>query len=133
MNYPPLILFKKNEIKSWDQWLKEVEVQLKLRGYRKFNQNLHHEDFAYWKIIYDGNRELYQIGVFFYDFRKYSTTDPRANKIQLEFECMLLNTNSRIELVVEKELNIEDFEDMSKDFYDSMKTWGEVLDELKYK
>jgi len=69
--YPPVIVDNKT-VDTWDDWLQQTEIQLQKLGYRKYYQKLKQEDFAYWKIFYNGSEKIYQIGLYFYDFRKYA-------------------------------------------------------------
>ena len=108
-----------DEVVNWDSWLLEYENNLKELGYRKYIQNYKHEDFCYWKTFYKGNDKIYQIGVLFYDFRKYYSKDPNANIISTMYQCMLLGDN-RIDMEVSKDIDLPEFEEMSKDFYKSM-------------
>ena len=104
---------------DWDGWLFEVETNLKELGYRKYVQNHKNEDFCYWKTFKNGDNKLYQIGVLFYDFRKYVERDSNANRISVMYQCMLL-CDDRIDMDVSKEIDLPEFETMSKTFYESM-------------
>ena len=106
----------KKSSKYWDKWQSDLEEKLKSLGYRKFIQNYKREDFTYWKTFQENGEKIYQVGVLFYDFRKY---DKNLN-ISIQYECMLLNTD-RIDFSVSKEIKLEEFESMSKTFYESMK------------
>ena len=118
----PPSLFNEVGIFSWDEWLNDVEDKLKSLGYRKYVQNLKHEDFTYWKTFYnDSNEKVYQVGVFFYDFRKYQEINGMPDKIAIQFECKLINTEDRIDLSVYKNITLQQFEEMSKTFYNVMK------------
>jgi len=99
--------------KDWDKWLEDVETYLKDNGYRKYNQGWKRENFAYWKSF-----EGYQVGVFFYDFRKYDEEEG----ISIQYECMLIS-KVRIDLSVFKDIQLEEFEKMSEDFYQTMKKY----------
>lgn len=104
---------------DWDSWLLEFETNLKELGYRKYVQNYKNEDFCYWKTFKNGDDKLYQIGVLFYDFRKYAERDPNANRISVMYQCMLL-CDDRIDMDVSKEIDLSEFEAMSKTFYKAM-------------
>lgn len=104
---------------NWDRWLLEFETNLKELGYRKYVQNYKNEDFCYWKTFKNGDDKLYQIGVLFYDFRKYAERDPNANRIAVMYHCMLL-FDYRIDMDVSKEIDLSEFEAMSKTFYEAM-------------
>lgn len=106
---------------DWDEWLEKTENKLNEIGYEKYNQNHKREDFAYWKPFYRKDDKVYQIGIFFYDFRKYRHHDTAANYISVAYECMLLGNGNRIVLEVEKgDMTVLKFEEMGKDFYYSM-------------
>lgn len=100
---------------DWDLWLSEKEAFLKEQGYRKFIQNrFKNEDFAYWKK-FDG----YQVGVLFYDFRKYVSANENLN-ISIQYEAMLIDCDCRIDLSVSKDMLLTSFEAMAQDFYEAM-------------
>jgi len=115
-NQFPIVIPNGSEVKDWNEWLDFVESELFSMGYRKYKQNIKNEDFAYWK-----NFENYQVGVFFYDFRKYQNAFNVPERIGVQFECMLTNINSRVDLSVSKEITIEEFENISNSFYIGMK------------
>ena len=104
---------------DWDSWLLEFETNLKEIGYIKFVQNHNNEDFCYWKTFKNGEDKIYQIGVLFYDFRKYADIGPMANRIGVMYKCMLL-CDDRIDMDVSKEIDLPEFENMSKTFYEAM-------------
>lgn len=104
---------------DWDEWLSLVEGRLKKLGYRRYSQNLKSEDFAYWKSFYDEDAKIYQIGLFFYDFRKYADRDPIANRISIQYECMLLGRD-RVDMSVSKDIDLPEFEKMARTFYEAM-------------
>jgi hypothetical protein len=105
---------------SLDELLDKTEVFLRDRGYKKYKQNYKNEDFAYWKSFYINDVKAYQVAVLFYDYRKYNNAFIDCNRIGLQFECMISNIDSRIDLSVSKDVTIEVFEDMSRKFYESM-------------
>ena len=104
---------------DWDEWLSLVEGRLKKLGYRRYCQKLKSEDFAYWKSFYDEDAKIYQIGLFFYDFRKYADRDPNANRISIQYECMLLGRD-RVDMSVSKGIDLPEFEKMARTFYEAM-------------
>ena len=107
------ILFA-DDITNWDVYLNDVHEYLTYRGFKKYNQNHKKEDFAYWRI-YDG----YQIGLLIYDWRKYPRhTDYR--KVSIQFECTLLDIDSRCDLSVNKEIELAEFEDIARSFHGAM-------------
>jgi len=114
INYP-LLVDSVSECTSWDEWLEKNEASLKELGYRKYRQDVKNEDFAYWKAF-----EGYQVGIFFYDFRKYQNQFNVPERIGVQFECMFRDIDERIDLSVSKDITLEQFEIMAKTFIDSM-------------
>ena len=104
---------------DWDLWLTEKESFLKEQGYRKYVQNNKREDFAYWKKFTG-----YQVGLLFYDFRKYQSTDPNANCILIQYEAMFIDCDCRIDLSVSKDMSLTSFEVMAQDFYNAMRPYS---------
>ena len=104
---------------NWDEWLTNYEDHLKGLGYKKFVQNHMNEDFCYWKTFKKGEAKKYQVGVLFYDFRKYADRDPMANRIGTMFQCLLI-CDDRIDLTVSKNITLSEFENMAKTFYETM-------------
>jgi hypothetical protein len=113
------------EGKDWDKWLIDMEASLKLSGYRRYNQYFKSEDFAYWKSFYDDDLNIYQVGVLFYDFRKYIDIDPNANRISIQYECMLI-CDDRIDLSTSKRIEVFEFEKMAKTFYEAMSKYTTI-------
>lgn len=107
---------------DWDKWLIATEDKLYGLGYRKYHKGLKNEDFAYWKTFKDEDKKIYQVGVLFYDFRKYSN----LNKISTQYTCMLL-CDDRIDLDVSKGISITEFEAMVNTFYQSMKIYTQII------
>jgi len=117
----PILIQSVTSIDSWDEWLRETEDFLGIRGYRKYKQNLKNEDFAYWKSFYDSeDNKIYQLGLFFYDFRKFTHLDQNHERIGIQFICMLNDNDGRIDLSISKDITLDYFESMSLDFYNSM-------------
>ena len=114
INYP-LLVDSVSEYTSWDEWLEKTEASLTELGYRKYKQDVKNEDFAYWKAF-----EGYQVGIFFYDFRKYQNQFNVPERIGVQFECMFTDIDARIDLSVSKDITLEQFEIMAKTFIDSM-------------
>lgn len=112
------------EVKSWDEWLANVEHILLHIGYKKYIQNHKKEDFSYWKTFEVNGKKAYQVGLYFYDFRKYAFNESSTNRIGIQFECMFIDIDSRIDLSVSKDIPISEFEDMAKTFYESMKKFS---------
>lgn len=102
---------------SWDEWLTRAEHALRELGYRKYTQNLKREDFAYWKNFWIDDEKAYQVGLLFYDFRKFGAS---AYRISVQFECLFTEIDSRIDLSVSKDIELSEFEEMSVTFYESM-------------
>ena len=109
-----------NKVVDWDAWLEDLDIFLKDKGYLKYHQNYKRETFAYWKK-FDSN---YQIGLLIYDFRKYKEVDANANRISIQFEFMFVDIEERIDLSVSKALNLAEFEEMGKVFYETMKHYS---------
>lgn len=116
---PPLLIADVSGSTSWDEWLSKTETKLKEIGYRKYVQNHKNEDFCYWKTFENGEDKIYQIGILFYDFRKYADRDPYANRIGIMYECMVLG-NDRIDMCVSKNIDLVEFENMAQTFYGAM-------------
>jgi hypothetical protein len=108
---PPLLVASVSGCTSWDEWLEKTELSLKDIGYRKYTQSIKNEDFAYWKTF-----KGYQVGVFFYDFRKHQN----QFRIGVQFECRFTDIDARIDLSVCKDISLEQFEIMAKTFIDTM-------------
>lgn len=106
---------------TWGEWLTETEKGLKYLGYSRFEQEYKDEDFTYWKVFYSGDERIYQIGISFYDFRKHTNKLSLPNRIGVEYECMILNLDTRVCLTMGSSLTLPDFETMSMEFYDLMK------------
>lgn len=119
-NKPKLKIAKVNDNTSWDNWLKTVEKSLVELGYKRYVQHYKSEDFMYWKTFYDGENKAYQVGLAFYDFRQYANRSHHADRISVQFECMLINIESRIDLTVSKDISLSEFESMAKSFYEAM-------------
>lgn len=116
---PPLLIADVSGSTSWDEWLSETETKLKELGYRRYVQNHKNEDFCYWKTFKNGEDKIYQIGILFYDFRKYADRDPYANRIGIMYQCMVLNED-RIDMCVSKNIDLGEFENMAQTFYGAM-------------
>ena len=116
---PPLLIADFSGSTSWDEWLSITETKLKEIGYRRYVQNHKKEDFSYWKTFKNGEDKIYQIGILFYDFRKYADTDPYSNRIGIMYECMVL-CDDRIDMCVSKNIDLVEFENMAQTFYKSM-------------
>lgn len=116
---PPLLITDVSGSTSWDEWLSETETKLKELGYIRYFQNNKKEDFCYWKTFKKGEDKMYQIGILFYDFRKYADRDPYANRIGIMYECMVLGED-RIDMCVSKNIYLVEFENMARTFYGAM-------------
>jgi len=116
---PPLLIADISGSTSWDEWLSETETKLKELGYRRYVQNHKNEDFCYWKTFKNGEDKTYQIGILFYDFRKYADSDPDANRIGIMYECRILD-EGRIDMSVSKNIDLVEFENMAQTFYVAM-------------
>jgi hypothetical protein len=111
---PPLLIASVSNCTFWDEWLSETESKLKEIGYNKYNQNLKGEDFCYWKTFMNDQDRIYQIGILFYDYRKFG-----VQGIGVMYECMLLGYD-RIDMSVSKNIDLPEFEKMSETFYRAM-------------
>lgn len=116
----PILFTEKHSELDWNDWLFRMESELKKMRYDKYFQNYKREDFSFWKIIEQDNKKIYQIGVLFYDFRRYNKNDPMANRVGVQYECMIMCPD-RIDLSVSKDMLLTDFEIMCYEFYQSMK------------
>jgi hypothetical protein len=113
--FPELAHVKDND---WDEWIKNAKMRLVKRGYREHAGQLSNEDFVFWKTFEaDDGQKLFMSGVLFYDFRKFSQLDPSANKIGIQYKCMLLG-GSRIDMDVSDDYTtLDQFEQMCHDFF----------------
>jgi hypothetical protein len=118
--YAPLLLREISKESNWDIWLDKVDTKLKSLGYIKHKQNYKKEDFAYWKTHKINNKPAYQIGLLFYDFRKYAYHQDSIEKVSVQFECLFAGIDSRIDLSVSKNITLEQFEEMALTFHSSM-------------
>jgi hypothetical protein len=116
---PPLLIEDVSDSNSWGEWLSETETKLKEIGYKRYVQKYKNEDFCYWKTFKNGEDKIYQIGILFYDFRKYAERDPNANRIAIMYECMCLG-DDRIDMSVSKNIALVEFENMAQTFYEAM-------------
>ena len=117
---PPLLIASVSGCTSWGEWLEKTELALKELGYRKYKQSLKNEDFAYWKSFYINENKAYQVGLFFYDFRKHQNEFNIPERIGVQFECMFIDIDARIDLSVSKDIPLEQFEIMARTFHDAM-------------
>ena len=106
---PPLLIASVSGCTSWNEWLEKTELSLKEIRYKKYKQSLKNEDFAYWKSFYINENKSYQVGLLFYDFRKYADRDPYANRIGVMYECMILG-DDRIDMCVSKNIDLFEFD-----------------------
>jgi len=98
-------------------WLIDVESKLREVGYRKYNQKYKKEDYAYWKVFKDDEgKDLYQIGLLFYDHKKY---DPNGC-MSIQFECLVLNTTAAMRFILSDNISLEQFESLSSVFYNTV-------------
>ena len=77
-------LIKDDKSKDIDEWLFNSQNSLKEMGYNKHIQNLKKEDFGYFKSFYFKDKLRYQIGILFYDYRKYNEN----NRISIQYELI---------------------------------------------
>ncbi len=126
---PPMLVLDASGFNSWDEWLSETEAKLKELGYKKYIQNHKKEDFCYWKNFKNGEDKIYQVGILFYDFRKYADHYEMANRIGIMYECMLL-CGDRIDMSVSKNIDLSEFEKMARTFYEMMLQYS-ILRQIK--
>ena len=103
---------------DWDQWLEEFEKNLKERGYKKYRQDFRGSDFQYWKAFPSSKNHKYQVGVLFFDFRRYRD----GENITVQYYCMTSGDDS-IDLIISKNIDLSEFEEMARVFYESMKPY----------
>jgi hypothetical protein len=48
---PPILIEIIGNYTSWGEWLEKTESSLKAKGYRRYEQNIKNESFAYWKLF----------------------------------------------------------------------------------
>jgi hypothetical protein len=118
---PPIVIPVTEKYTTWDKWLAKIEFLLIKKGYSRFEQNIKHEDFAYWKKF-----EGYQVGILFYDFRKFTSQLKIHDRIAVQFECMLIDIDDRIDLSVSKDISLEQFELMAKSFFNAMSQYSSL-------
>ena len=118
-------IFKITDLKNvtdYDEYLKDLDTFMWYdHVYKRYNQNLHGEKYAYWKVFKDSDgNKLYQIGLLVYDFREYNL----EVKISTEYRCMVLDDgDDRLEMICSKDIELREFEKMSESFYNEMKKY----------
>lgn len=116
---PPLLFSNGDNFISWSNWLEHTEKSLRDLAYRKYNQKLKNEDFAYWKTFYKDSIKAYQVGVLFYDFRPYSKEHNFGDRIGVQYQCIIAG-ESRIDMMIYQDITLAEAEEMAEKFYDSM-------------
>lgn len=99
----------------------EFEKKLLEKGYRKFIQHYHNEDYMYWKS-FDRNEDKrtgYSVGFAFYDWSKYPQfTEPENVSVSLN---MLIGNNKKVGRldisITDDTVTDEQFESFCKEFY----------------
>ena len=100
--------------------METIEKQLIDKGYTKYEGNYKSSNWYYGKSFYNDKKEkIYQIIIPFYDFRDYHTLNL---KILYDFDCLLIG-DERLDLTYSKNVSIDEFEEMSSHFYNSMKKY----------
>ncbi len=94
--------------------LKEVNECLTKLGYKDGTTHKQ-SDFAYWKI-FDG----YQVGVLVYNWSRY---DSSIKELGVSYECMFTDPDTRCDLSVSDNIELEVFEEMAKDCYKALKKY----------
>lgn len=79
-------------------------------------KNEHHR---FWKSFYINGEKVFQIGILLYDYSKYDINNKRVG---IQYECLLIG-DDRLDLSVSKNIDINKFEEIAFDFYESMKKY----------
>ena len=103
----------------------KFEIYLVNLGYRKYNQNLRMEDFAYWKSFEsdEDRKNGYSVGLLVYDLSKYPQFSQK-DSISISLEFMLGNNDKidRLDLTISDDrVSVEQFEDFCKKFFEFYK------------
>lgn len=114
-----VLAYDLGESETWDEWLAATEDTLKKRGYNKYNNRSEKCDFSYYKTFYVGEKKAYQVGLLFYDFRKFERADTCANRIGVDFKCYII-CNDHVCMTVSKDMSIDEFERLARQFYISI-------------
>jgi hypothetical protein len=110
-----------NGVEKLETWLGFTEIKLKENDYIRYNQKHKDSDFQYWKTFNVEGKKAYQIGVLFYDFRKYAEELNAPETINIQFECLITDIEGNVGMTISKEnVMLKDFETLSKDFYYTM-------------
>ena len=116
---------------------KKLEAKLIKRGYRKYIQKWHHEDYIYGKGFHkednqwDDDRTAYQILFSVYDYSNYpELTEEQRKRIGVEIHIDVSRTiDERIELFLPFEIDdatIGEIEKKAESFYKWVcRTWKE--------
>jgi len=91
------------------------------------------EDFGYWKNFKVGEEIIYTVGVLIYDHRQLLPENIPNDRVGLQYECLLMDPkrDRRIDLSVSASIDYLQFEKMAKRFYNSMKRYINISDELR--
>lgn len=73
---------------NWDVWISEFEEILLKKKYYKYHQDYKNETFSFWKVF-----NSYQVGVLFYDFRKFKQLPSDCSYVSVSYETMILDVN----------------------------------------
>lgn len=119
MKTKPTLFVGQKQTENWQDWLAEVEGKLKDAGYTKYFQKYKSSDFQYWKNFDINGGKAYQVGVLFYDFRRYQGRANVPETIGVQFDCLIIS-DDRIDLSISKDITVADFETISTSFYQSM-------------
>lgn len=117
-----LVIPELKKVKSIDEKVDSLTSKLEELGYSKYVQVLKNEDYSYFKtyVSEDGVKK-YQIGLLFYDFRKYDKFD--SDIVSVQYWCLLFDADGRVDLTVSKDISLTEFEAMAESFYKSMKEY----------
>lgn len=86
-----------------------IDAEMISKGYKKYNQVLKGEAYAYWTTV----DKKYQMGVLVFDFREMNGT------IGLQYEVTLLEQNYAMGMSISKDdITVEEFEMLAKYFYE---------------
>lgn len=112
---PPIIFEITKYCKSWDEWQGQTEGLLKKIGYNRYEQGYKQEDFAYWKTFHNNQTAIYQVGLLFYDFRKFGN-----NFFGFSYECHIIEVDAGVRLEISDSITLQQFEKIAQTFYESM-------------
>ena len=119
MNKKRILTYDLGEFETWDEWLAAAEDALKKRGYTRYKNHSERSDFSYYKTFYSGDKKLYQVGLLFYDFRKFKNQDVNSDRIGVGFRSYIICDNS-VSMTFSGDISVEEFEELARVFYFTM-------------